>query len=973
MSQLDAPLEFDRWLKRLRAAMDVTQDALAERVGCSTETIRAFESGRRRPSRAMAERLADVLQLTSEQRSLFLRSARGIVERMPLVASATSAAQHLPQMAPQPYATAISSPARLPSLPNILIGRQAEQAEIKRRLSDPVVRLLTLVGPGGIGKTRLALQVAADLTDQFPDGAAFVALAQVMAAEHLSTAIAGALDLAFAGAQAPDDALVAALRDRRMLLVLDNFEHLLDATPLLAAILREAPGVRLLVTSRERLRLQAERVFELNGLATPHDDTRIGIDRSDAVLLFLERARQHRDDFALAAANRAAVAQICQLVDGMPLGIELAAAWVRVLSPDEIVAEVRRSLDFLTLNDRDADPRHRSMRAVIDHSWGLLTDEERRVMARLSIFRGGCQRGAAERVAGVTLPALLALLDKSLLQRSEGSAGAARYEMHELVRQYAADQLEADPHEAASARDQHCAYYATWINARKPTLQSQQQHLAVAEIMTEIDNLRAAWQHAVDQRQIEPLWLMSEGTVLLWFHELRSWYQEGEAITRRAADALRAAPLETRQEEILLGTLTGCHGWYTFRCGRPDLGLKLLEESLEILAPGDHPLFLLFTLEQLSYLTFFNGEFERAVTLQEQMLALSQRIDDPWVTAHALFLRAAIYADHMPEISYARFQEGLPHIRAVGDRYHLSLTLNHMGEVALARGELGEAEQHFAEALRRSAEIGNGVSEVSALNGLAMVACARQAWGRAIAHCLEALARARDVGDQWSRAKALVTLGHAEAGGGDHAAARRSFKEAIEVSLASRTLPTAISAWVGLAALDIRGNTPSPALLTILAHVRRHDATSRHTAERANELWAALAARLDAQTLAGAEHAASLLSPEQLGQLLGAYAEGLAAVALEALLPPFARPHADAASEPPAAPGAPTTARVDSLSPREIEVLRLLANGASNPQIAERLVISIHTVKAHVAKILDKLEVSSRHEAMLRARELGVI
>jgi predicted ATPase/DNA-binding CsgD family transcriptional regulator/transcriptional regulator with XRE-family HTH domain len=968
MSQLDAPLEFDRWLKRLRAAMDVTQEALAEQVGCSTETIRAFEAGRRRPSRAMAERLADVLQLAPEQRPHFLRSARGLQERPPQQSSTASAARDIPQVAsaPQPIATAVAGRARLPSLPNILIGRRTEQAEIIRRLSDPAVRLLTLVGPGGIGKTRLALQVAGDIADRFPDGVAFVALAQVMAAEHLSTAIAGALGLAFAGAQAPGDALVAALRDRRLLLVLDNFEHLLDATPLLAAILREAPGVRLLVTSRERLRLQAERVFELNGLATPRDDTRVGIERSDAVLLFLERARQHRDDFALAGANRAAVAQICQLVDGMPLGIELAAAWVRVLSPDEIAGEVRRSLDFLTLNDRDADPRHRSMRAVIDHSWSLLTDEERHIMARLSIFRGGCQREAAERIAGVTLPALLALLDKSLLQRSEGPQGAARYEMHELVRQYAAAQLEADPNEAAGTRDRHCAYYAAWVNSKKMALQSLQQHIAVAEIMTEIDNLRATWQHAVERRLIEPLWLMSEGTVLLWFYELRSWYQEGMAITRQAVDALRTPPPANRTEEILLGTLTGCQGWFTFRCGNPTVGLQLLEDSLALLQPGDHPLFLLFTLEQLAYLTFFNGEFERAVKLQEQMLALAQRIDDPWVTGHALFLRAAIFVDHMPEVAYARFQEGLPHIRAVGDRLHLILSLYHLGEVALARAELREAEQHFAEALRRSAEIGNGVGEVSALNGLAMVACARQAWGSAIAHCLEALARAREVGDQWSRAKALVTLGQAEAGGGDHAAARRSFKEAIEVSLASRTLPTAISAWVGLAALDARDDTPTVALLTILAHVRRHGATSRQTGELANQLWTSLAARVGARALAGAERAASLISPAQLDQLLGAYAEGLAAVALDAL------PALTTLDHDPTTNISPTAASLESLSPREVEVLRMLANGASNPQIAERLVISIHTVKAHVAKILDKLNVSSRHEAMLRARELGV-
>jgi tetratricopeptide (TPR) repeat protein len=364
--------------------------------------------------------------------------------------------------------------------------------------------------------------------------------------------------------------------------------------------------------------------------------------------------------------------------------------------------------------------------------------------------------------------------------------------------------------------------------------------------------------------------------VLLWFYELQSWYHEGEALCRRATDALRTPPPQTRQEEMLLGSITGCQGWFTFHCGQPHRGLHLLEESLALLRPGDHPLFLFFALEQLTYLTFFNGEFERAVALLDEGLAVARQIDDPWVRAHMLFQRAVVYTQHAPEIAYTRFQEGLPHIRAAGDRYILSLTLNYLGALALARGELHEAEQIFVEALQSSAEFSNGINLVSALNGLANVAIARHDWAEAIAHCDDALEISGRVGDLWNRAKTLVTLGRAEAGRGDHAAARHHFVEAIRVSLAARVLPTAIDAWLGLAALEIEDEEPTTPLLTILACVRDHAATSRHTAATAAALYATLEAQVDPHTLAHAEDAARRVVPDQLGSLLGAYADGRA-------------------------------------------------------------------------------------------------
>ncbi len=281
---MDAPLSFSRWLKHLRTAHDWSQEALAEQTGCSAETIRAIEGARRRPSRAMAERLADVLEVAPEQRVAFLGAARSIDESGSGQLATPLAAHDAP-----PVSTAHRM-ARLQVPPTVLIGRATEVAYVCRRLIDPACRLVTVLGPGGMGKTRLAVQAAEELGPHFANGVLFVALAPLNAPEHVATTIAAACGCPLTPTRSADDTLLDYLRSRELLLVLDNMEHLLPATSLVAAILREAPAVKLLVTSRERLRLHGEHSFELGSLALPRDDTRDAIERSEAVLLFVERA-----------------------------------------------------------------------------------------------------------------------------------------------------------------------------------------------------------------------------------------------------------------------------------------------------------------------------------------------------------------------------------------------------------------------------------------------------------------------------------------------------------------------------------------------------------------------------------------------------------------------------------------------------------------------------------------------------------
>nr|HMQ55534.1 helix-turn-helix domain-containing protein [Anaerolineae bacterium] len=406
---MEPPTSFGLWLKERRKQLDLTQADLAKRIGCSVVTIRKIEADERRPSRQIAELLADCLEIAAAERVTFLKIARTElrVDRLAEVSAAEPAGSVL-------AGSPASLTSSLPTPPTPLVGREPELATIARLLQDGQCRLLTLVGPGGVGKTRLALEIAANQQLALANGVYFVSLAGVGAAKFVIPAIADGLGLTFAGPADPKTQLFNYLRDKQLLLIIDNFEHLLaaeEATADLPDMLQVAPRLKLLITSRERLHLQGEWIFEVQGLPLPPDEQVENVEAYSAVTLFTHSARRLQPDFNLTAETKPAVVRICRLLAGLPLGLELAAAWVRTLSCQEIAQEIERGLDFLAASTRDMPERHRSIKAVFDHSWKLLSAAEQRVLRQLSVFRGGFRREAAEAVAGATLPILAILLD----------------------------------------------------------------------------------------------------------------------------------------------------------------------------------------------------------------------------------------------------------------------------------------------------------------------------------------------------------------------------------------------------------------------------------------------------------------------------------------------------------------------------------------------------------------------------------
>jgi predicted ATPase/DNA-binding SARP family transcriptional activator len=806
-------------------------------------------------------------------------------------------------------------PHNLPAPATPFVGRETKLAQIEARLRERDCRLVTLVGPGGSGKTRLALEAARDLLyaddgHRFMHGIYFVSLAPLQSPEAIVPAMAQAVGFGFRAGSGPQQQLLDYLRGKHMLLILDNAEHLLevhahedgaidlaptarqDCAGVVANVLQAAANVKLLVTSRASLNVRGEHLVPVPGMdappPTPSGDME-DIGRYSAVRLFLDAAGRVRPGYEPAHRDLAQVGRICRMVAGMPLGILLAAGWARTLSPSDIAAEIGQSLDFLQEDTSDAPLRQRSMRATFDHSWRLLTERERELFRGLSVFAGGFSHPAAQQVVGATLRELRDLVGKSML--ACGPTG--RYEVHELLRQYGREQLAQLPAEEEAVRDRHCATYATYVQSREAALTGREQGKALAEIEAEIGNVRAAWDWALSQIKIEEIDHALDS--LAEFYHLRGWFQEGEAAFARAAQPLTEGPRgagssqETSRRSVLVsGRILAQQGRFCDRLGLPGKADELLRESLTILRE-------LGARRETAYALSYLGDVlvERGSPQYQEALGIFREIGDQRGVATAL---RALGTKLVPQGAYSEarwlVQESLTLFRALGNARGIRDSLAELGYIAWVLGEYEVAQRLHQEAYALSQEIGDRNGIAFALMALGRDACGLGQYehGKQLYH--ECLAMLRDIGNLSGVAVALGdlselatvlgeyveaaelaqeslamdkrlsrpieiawasrVLGNVACAQNDLQGARRYLRRALETGMSARATAPALLTVTGIAALLMReGELERPAEL--LALVLHHPWTWRWTRNRAAPLVAELEAALSPKRFAAAQ------------------------------------------------------------------------------------------------------------------------
>ena len=501
--------------------------------------------------------------------------------------------------------------------PTPFIGRTKELVELSARLVDPACRLLTLTGLGGSGKTRLALEVASAVGPQLPHGAVFVALQPLPRSDLLVPAIAQALGLAFDGEAEPERQLLDYLQDKTLLLLLDNFEHVLDGADLVNTILADAPGVKVLVTSREALNLQQEWLYPLKGLSAPSSIYSPSSAEYDAVQLFLFHARRVQPDFDPACEHESVV-RICSLVAGLPLAIELAAAWLKGASAAQLAAALQRNLDVLSTTARNVEDRHRSMRAVFDESWALLTQSERRTFARLCVFAGGFDAEAAGQVAAASFSTLATLVEKALVQ----IASADRFTIHAMLRQYGMEQLDVEGETAATYLC-HSRYFAQLMLQHETALKQPEQLATMRAIERDFENIRLAWEWSTRQQHFENLHAMLNGLYLFGF--LRGRYREIVALFQLSlGQAVVDAPLRGRLLARRWGYL---HWWY--QAGDQE-ALTSIEQALALACADTDRFEIAFCHLMVGYVKISMGLYNEALPHLKAAQVLFDELDEPY-------------------------------------------------------------------------------------------------------------------------------------------------------------------------------------------------------------------------------------------------------------------------------------------------------------------------------------------------------
>jgi len=821
---------------------------------------------------------------------------------------------------PSHWGTLSPAHTALPTFLTPLLGREQDVQSASALLLRQEVRLVTLTGPGGVGKTRLAVQVAAHLTEQFADGASFVTLASISDPDLVLPAITQALGLPETEHVPLLEHLAISLRERHLLLVLDNVEQVLGAAPLLGELLLACPAVKAVVTSRTVLHISGEYEFPVVPLAlpsptSPSDAGAIG--KYAAIALFVQRAQAQGPGFALTDENTAVIAAICARLDGLPLAIELAAARIKLLPPEALLARLSHRLQILTGGPRDLPARQQTLRNAIQWSYDLLTPDEQRLFRRLAVFAGGCRLSAAEAVCTVpgdvtisVLDGLASLLDNSLLHQVEQAGEEPRFVMLETIREYGLECLEASG-ETVRSRGAHAGYYLALAEKAEPQLVGAEQGQWLHRLEQEHENLRAALGWSMQRKEAVTALRLAAALSRFWyiqghFREGRMWLEQAPAIP---AGEKVPTSVHRLRAKALNGASVQAH-----YMGDDEAASRHCEESLALFrALGDRQ-GTAAALGSLALVTRSRGNVSQTRLLYEESLAILRELDDQWQLAETLFALARLAAAQRDRqdsrAAQSLCEESRKLFHTLGDRRMVARVLIVQGQLAFEQRDYAAARRLIQEGLPIVQALKDRRYSAGGLLILGTVDAAQGNVAQGLLLCREALLQTREMGDKGFITAFLLQL-------------------ATDVAIQGQAVLSARILGALAVLMETLGVPPFP--------FRR--ASYEYTV---------------ATTRA------------QLGQepFAVAWQEGREMTLEEALVMPepaaLHQPVTDSLQPLPSRrPPAPTTPP-DELTAREVEVLRLLAQGLSNTQMAERLVISPRTIHAHIRSIYSKLDLTSR-------------
>lgn len=768
----------------------------------------------------------------------------GVSDRQAAVARAQSLGLFAdPQATTAPAHAAPNLPAQVTAF----LGRQQDLAQVRHLLEK--TRLLTITGPGGVGKTRLALRVAHDCLPHFAHGVYWVSLFAVSDPQFVVRAIADALGVRERVDYSLRQSVEQFLAPRHTLLLLDNFEHLLPATPILPALLAAAPRLQMIVTSRALLEVAGEQEYALPPLALPDPTQALTVAQMGdyaAVALFVQRAQAVKPTFALTAENASLIAAICQRLDGLPLAIELAAARSKLFAPAAMLARLDKRLTTLSNHLLDQDGRQRTLRETIDWSYALLTPTEQQLFNRLICFVGGCSLAAIDALCSDIAPeailnGLASLTNKSLLRQEEDVAGEPRFVMLQTLREYATEQLQATPAAAEECHRCHAAYFLHYLHKQTPQVLAGDQQGALAAIALELDNIRVAWTHAT--RRGDDAALLQAALPFCWFLDARGYYQENLTLLEEAITQLDVAQ-PTDQTTLALAHLHLHRGWANVRLGALSIAHAAFTESdglynrLQQPPPpglGTDPLIGLAELANIA------GHYADADCLSAEVIAVATVRGDDHNLANALYVRtSAALASGAYRAAEAYGLQAAALLEKIGNRLFLAEVLNLLGKVAYAQGDYATAQVRYQSSYAIQQRFNETSGMAAVLVYLAQIAGQAGEFAAAQEQLTQSLALYRAINDQGGIATALKGLGSTAVAQGALLSAVNYFAEALQIALTMNFTSLLLAILTEVSDLWLRLGYTQQAQ-TQLLYIVTHSAAEQATRQQAEGLLATLA------------------------------------------------------------------------------------------------------------------------------------